>query len=643
MLITLSAYAKMHGKNPESARKKAARGGFETARKNGRTWLIDSEEPYDDLRRAERPAPEEGQLSFAMPQTTAAAAPGFCAALFDELDSIYPDTDVTAGKTAYTVAGCNGTYVGVQIAVSGLTPGIPLSIDVEGPHRAYKLFEMIPVPVEVNTGARMRSELLKDDYNENVIRRAPFYVYEVLKPLYRICRPQYTTAAFVFRTPIEYCREEETYTFTITLNHGGASQKLVLETKRYPAVVKPATKDDPQFVNWLSFDQIALQHNAPMWSNRYAEMLYRYLRAARYTRQNIFPVPVGLVFDIVDGEPRLNIDHIDYLINISKRAGIERFQGQAFCTRASNLADNDEFYNSLDHDSFTSPEEIGLAFKKRAFDEFDYGTDAIFSLTGVSVSTEEGQRQLKSAVCQLYAYMKMRGLCDVWQQCCLDEPNDALKEVYHIISRITRDAMPNIPILEPVLPTEVVIGDLDIWCPSIEIYEGNKAFFDARVAAGDQIYVYTCLTPGGNYLNRLLDQERLRAVYIAWNMMRYPDIIGYLHWGLNQNCSGDLFDRSASMFSEQVLEYHPKYANFLPAGDQCIFYPGYEQPLITTRSEAHRIGFEDLALLRQLKEKDPAHADAIVAKVYRRTDEYEKSVEVYRAVREELLKAASGK
>ena len=87
MLITLSAYAKMHGKNPESARKKAARGGFKTAQKTGHTWLIDSEEPYDDLRQKEHAASEEGQLSFAFPQK---ADGSFRAALFDELEPIYP-------------------------------------------------------------------------------------------------------------------------------------------------------------------------------------------------------------------------------------------------------------------------------------------------------------------------------------------------------------------------------------------------------------------------------------------------------------------------------------------------------------------------------------------------------------------------
>lgn len=51
MLISLAEYAKMHGRNPATARQMALRGGFRTARKVGRDWMIDSEEPYPDKRR----------------------------------------------------------------------------------------------------------------------------------------------------------------------------------------------------------------------------------------------------------------------------------------------------------------------------------------------------------------------------------------------------------------------------------------------------------------------------------------------------------------------------------------------------------------------------------------------------------------
>ena len=50
MLISLVEYAERHGKNPANARQMAARGSFHTARKIGRNWVIDSEEPWPDRR-----------------------------------------------------------------------------------------------------------------------------------------------------------------------------------------------------------------------------------------------------------------------------------------------------------------------------------------------------------------------------------------------------------------------------------------------------------------------------------------------------------------------------------------------------------------------------------------------------------------
>ena len=50
-LISLAEYAKKHGRDPATCRQMAIRGGFQTARKIGRNWVIDSEEPYPDRRR----------------------------------------------------------------------------------------------------------------------------------------------------------------------------------------------------------------------------------------------------------------------------------------------------------------------------------------------------------------------------------------------------------------------------------------------------------------------------------------------------------------------------------------------------------------------------------------------------------------
>ena len=40
-------------------------------------------------------------------------------------------------------------------------------------------------------------------------------------------------------------------------------------------------------------------------------------------------------------------------------------------------------------------------------------------------------------------------------------------------------------------------GAVDIWCPQVHKYQQNMAFFTERKAAGDEVWVYTCLVPGG--------------------------------------------------------------------------------------------------------------------------------------------------
>ena len=49
-LISLREYAELHGRAHDSVRQKVLRGGFKTARRIGRNWVIDSDEPYTDER-----------------------------------------------------------------------------------------------------------------------------------------------------------------------------------------------------------------------------------------------------------------------------------------------------------------------------------------------------------------------------------------------------------------------------------------------------------------------------------------------------------------------------------------------------------------------------------------------------------------
>lgn len=49
-MIPLKEYAIRYGRDPSAFRHKALRGGFQTAQKIGRDWMIDENEPLTDHR-----------------------------------------------------------------------------------------------------------------------------------------------------------------------------------------------------------------------------------------------------------------------------------------------------------------------------------------------------------------------------------------------------------------------------------------------------------------------------------------------------------------------------------------------------------------------------------------------------------------
>ncbi len=561
----------------------------------------------------------------------------FQAALFDELTALYPDSTQDGGAQSYTVAACNGTFAGAHILLTGLTPGLPVAADVRGAHTAFRLFELIPVPVEVSTGAKLRTAYLKNDVNDTLDRQAPFYIYEALKPMYNLLMPTGVVAALAFKTPVEYCKQRETQTFTITLTHAGETRTLTLTVERFPCAVPKAGKGTFQYVNWINYHNVAKYHHLPEGSREHDAMIVKYLRAALFSRQNMVNIPVTECFRLEAGEPKLDEAALLRYVSLARRAGIPYLQGSDFCARLAGQADDDAFYDSLPHDTFTSPDEVAEAFKHVAFDKFDNGTMARVTLTGEALPGAAGEKTLAKMARALHAFLQKHDLTGCWTQCCMDEPNDALAPVYKLITGIVKREMPDVRLLEPVLPTHALTGCIDVYCPSADIYEQDRAYYDGLAQGGAELFVYTCLTPGGAYCNRMLDMQRLRQVYLGWAPAKYPNIKGFLHWGLNQYPS-DPYARSCVMFSEQVLEFHPKRAMFLPAGDFCILYPGFDEPLLSTRSEAHRIGLEDLCLLQAL---DQEQADALVSRVFRGFADYELSIPAYRAARKALMIATS--
>ncbi|MEG0768053.1 MAG: hypothetical protein RR482_10080, partial [Clostridia bacterium] len=244
------------------------------------------------------------------------------ARLYDELEALYPDMQKNDGVESYTVSAANGMVAGVHILLTGLTPGLPVHCEVEGPHTAFKVFELKAVPVEVNTGARLRSAYLHDDINETLLRKAPFYIYDVLKPIYNLLLPTSVTAALALKTLVEYCRISQTHTFQIRITHAGEQQTLQFHVACYPCTVPRAGRDTHGYINWISYENVARYHGLTPFTPAYAQMLERYLRAAVFSRQNMINLPLDMCFHLQEGHPVLAHDKLDYFLQIAQKAGI---------------------------------------------------------------------------------------------------------------------------------------------------------------------------------------------------------------------------------------------------------------------------------------------------------------------------------
>jgi len=540
--------------------------------------------------------------------TMAAPAAGQQAALFDELVELYPDTDPDRGAASHEGDTAKGVPAGVHVIARRLVPGRSLSWKLlEGgkPVGEAVAYRMMAVPVEQNTGLSNRTEVWKQQRNPHVIRRAPFRIFEALDPIgAETIVGDSGVACLRIEVPVGPRAEAGDRDYELVLASDSWNTTLRWKLTVHDVAVPPIGTRSPGYTNWFSPDVIAQRHRLELWTEPFWAMLERYAGLMARGRQNTFWIR-WRDFLVEDGGAAPKLD----------RARLGRYL-RLFFERG-----------------FTIVEGGHLAHRHQG----DWGSARLdFALTGADLANAEGQAALKSFLLELKDALSATKQPEgtVYLQHISDEPTRTNAAAYRSVAELVRETLPGASIFEATMTTELA-GAVDHWCPQVQEFQQHRDFFEARRRAGDTVWVYTCLAPGGPWLNRLLDQERLRQVYIGWSLFRY-DLAGFLHWGLNHyRADQDPFERS-------VVPHGEGPPNYLPAGDTHVVYPGTDGPLSGHRFEAHRIGMEDAELLKLLEAQNPEQADRLCRQVFRAFDDYETDVRLYRDVKRQLLRALAG-
>lgn len=524
--------------------------------------------------------------------------------LIDEVQELFPDSTLDRPAKRLTVHTARNTIAGAHVLITGLGGKTTVRFAEVGsngkPTAGARWLRLIDVPVLENTGLDRNTEKYSNKINPYVIRRAPFRVYDPLQPVDSPLAWESPSLALRVEIPIEATASVGEQVHRLTIEAGDYKETLEFVVNVHRALVPPVNHASAAYINWHSIDNICSAHGVEKWSEPFYAMVAQYARLMARGRQNAFWFSWADYFTI-DAEGNVT----DF-----KRERLERYI-RIFLDAGLTIIHGAPMYGRRDWEHTDMLLYVPSADGKEI--------DAV---------SDKSKRMLTQMTQRVAAMMKENGWEKAWVQGVFDEPEDPFIERYRTLIAVMRAVKPDVRILEATLTLNAT-GLVNIWCPQVHEFQAHTDFYEQRKAAGDQVWVYTCLSPGGPWLNRLLDQERLRQVYMGWALAKFG-VQGYLHWGGNHH--------TAKPF-EELVRYHMP-GQYLPAGDSHVWYPVKEGPLSSHRFEAHRIGMEDLELLAQVKKKDPARAQAIIAEVLKGFDDYKKDAGAYRAARKDLLEAA---
>lgn len=521
--------------------------------------------------------------------------------LHDSLEPLYPDTEVKTELRSINLNAPRNSFISTDLFFQNLTKYTHLNFHVKSNVPVLsnpKVFELIDVPLEINTGIESRTEKWDKKTNPHVIRRAPFRIYEVLKPIgYPVITTKKALAIrFMWNIPQDIKPGE--YDLEITLKEITFVKTVNVKITIHDTTLPEAGKESFGYTNWFNPSKIAEYHKELIWDSVFWDLLKEYANLMHHGRQNMFWVRWNDFFSEVDGKLVLNKERLERYLHLFTSAGIYYIEFSPIAHRTNGN---------------WGSKTLSLFHKE------------------ILISTEEGEKLATSAMTQVKELLEENEWLDRCRFHIADEPTDTLVDDYKKAATLLKSVFPNSKIIEATM-TRKLEDAVDIWCPQLQKFQKHQQFFEDQRKKGDEIWVYSCLVPGGKWLNRLIDQERLRPVYIGWSLAKY-DLGGFLHWGLNH--------WGADPFKQSVIDHFAAQGtnNQLPAGDTHVFYPGEHEPWSSTRFEAHRVGLEDAELFRILKKKDAKLAETIMSKAFRAYDDYDISVTNYRKIRAELLSA----
>ena len=422
-----------------------------------------------------------------------------------------------SGPTRLASRAARNGRPGVQIVAH--TDGAETRFTLRGEGFDTEWFQMVAVPVEYNTGDGETQDgdmvILPDICPDYAIRKAPFKVYDCLKPASNDSASAAITAV-AGRSALYACLRPldglapGLHQLELDIQTAEGSHTIVLNV-----TVADVLIPDEQFTvtNWFSLNAIARQHHETIGSARFISLLDQYIDAMRRVRQTTFFIELDDRC-VAKREPSYSFD-FEYLTPI-----IERFFAGGMTTLEIGQI-------------------LSRGFKPDGMPDMLTDTFTCAMAPDVPLESTQGYDITTAYLRALADYLARHG----WQHNVVvhihDEPDahypdeatlEARRRQYYMAVAMLKKYLPQARVLEAV-KTDFFRGALDIWVPTTSGYEAEQQSFDHMRESGDEVWSYVCCEPEDRWLNRFLDQKVIHSRLLFWGFERNR-IAGFFALGL---------------------------------------------------------------------------------------------------------------
>ncbi|MBR2466344.1 MAG: DUF4091 domain-containing protein [Clostridia bacterium] len=371
------------------------------------------------------------------------------------------------------------------------------------------------------------------------------------------------------------------------------SGENIVNTVAIDVIAATLPEEELLFTQWLYPDCLASYYNVEAFSEEHWKIVENFVRLAVKRGRNVLYTPLLTPFlnvlpphyrtpaqlvgvSVNSGEYEFDFSRVDRWVEMCDRAGVKYFEISHFFKQ-----------HDADHAAHVYATVDG-EYKRI----FGWETEA---------GDREFVRFLRSMLSAFIAHMKKRGDDErcIYHVC--DEPGLDTIEQYKKVKASVEDLLAGYKTLDALSDFEFYKEG--ILAHPVPTTTHAMPFIEAGVP---DLWVYYACCELVDYSNCYVAMPSWRTRSLGFQLYKYENITGFLHWGYNyynNRCSGDAINPYIDLGGE----------DWVPAGDTFMVYPAQDgTPLESLRMLTLEEALQDYRAMK-LAEKYYSHAEVVAA------------------------------